>query len=470
MDIAARAGVSQPTVSFVLNGQLNSRISAQTRDKVLAAAQDLGYIKRPRANGSMVNSTDGAEKVRSSRSLQEHNKESGTASVSADMSTKKQNYVLESTVSEEDGAGLNIALILDGAMVTNDHFICAIQAAIERSRELQVNLAIMSATLTAHSASERSLARDTSRQVMQELSGPHYDGVIIASSLTRELPENVVINNKPLVYLNCVPATDSSALAVIPDDFNGAYSLAEKLVTHYTRPHIIAGDEWMKATMDRTRAIVCCYGQHSIPIRQCDITYTNWSFRACFNAVIDLLSTPAPAASTADAAGSTVSSDHSAAQTADAASTASAVGTMDTGCPGRRVVKERDQRPDILYCASDFLATAAYQAIYYLGLRIPEDIAVAGYDNQILSTELCPALTTVSLPYTDMGEMALDLICSRIKRQQSVPKKQSDTTAAAANTESNVTYTPLSLDTVLRTGEDTHVITVPGTVMLRSST
>jgi len=43
-DVAKRAGVSQPTVSLVLSRNANARVSAETRERVLEAARDLGYV------------------------------------------------------------------------------------------------------------------------------------------------------------------------------------------------------------------------------------------------------------------------------------------------------------------------------------------------------------------------------------------------------------------------------------------
>lgn len=43
-DVAKRAGVSQPTVSLVLSRNTNARVSPETRERVLAAARDLGYV------------------------------------------------------------------------------------------------------------------------------------------------------------------------------------------------------------------------------------------------------------------------------------------------------------------------------------------------------------------------------------------------------------------------------------------
>lgn len=45
-DVALKAGVSQSTVSFVLNSQEDMRISSETRSRVLSAVKELGYRRR----------------------------------------------------------------------------------------------------------------------------------------------------------------------------------------------------------------------------------------------------------------------------------------------------------------------------------------------------------------------------------------------------------------------------------------
>ncbi|MGE6232613.1 substrate-binding domain-containing protein [Aeromonas media] len=46
--------------------------------------------------------------------------------------------------------------------------------------------------------------------------------------------------------------------------------------------------------------------------------------------------------------------------------------------------------PDAVFCCSDYMTQGCYQAIAEAGLRIPEDILVAGHDNQMLANEMVP--------------------------------------------------------------------------------
>ena len=68
-----------------------------------------------------------------------------------------------------------------------------------------------------------------------------------------------------------------------------------------------------------------------------------------------------------------------------------------------------DGRPqfDILICGNDRIAFCAYQLLLGRGLKIPDDVAVLGYDNMIGIAELfIPPLTTVQLPYYEIGRRA----------------------------------------------------------------
>ena len=67
--------------------------------------------------------------------------------------------------------------------------------------------------------------------------------------------------------------------------------------------------------------------------------------------------------------------------------------------------------PTAIFCANDRTAWGAYQAAAELHLSIPGDVSIVGFDNQeTLAPHLRPGLTTLELPFVEMGRRAVDLI------------------------------------------------------------
>ncbi|MGW2632447.1 LacI family DNA-binding transcriptional regulator [Streptomyces chattanoogensis] len=64
-------------------------------------------------------------------------------------------------------------------------------------------------------------------------------------------------------------------------------------------------------------------------------------------------------------------------------------------------------RPTALLCDDDIIAAGACKAVRRLGLRVPEDISVAGFDDLALSVAVEPELTTVRLPAEEFGEAGM---------------------------------------------------------------
>jgi LacI family transcriptional regulator len=71
----------------------------------------------------------------------------------------------------------------------------------------------------------------------------------------------------------------------------------------------------------------------------------------------------------------------------------------------------RDREIDGLFCANDRIAMGAYEAAREFSLRIPEDLSIVGFDNQeIIARSLRPALSSVALPFREMGERGAELL------------------------------------------------------------
>lgn len=74
----------------------------------------------------------------------------------------------------------------------------------------------------------------------------------------------------------------------------------------------------------------------------------------------------------------------------------------------------RDPRPTAIFAANDMVALGVLAAADDLGLRVPEDLSVVGYDNTQLSSLGCISLTSVDQPRRAMGRSAAALLSDRI--------------------------------------------------------
>ena len=71
--------------------------------------------------------------------------------------------------------------------------------------------------------------------------------------------------------------------------------------------------------------------------------------------------------------------------------------------------------PDAFICANDFIAIDVIKALKHNNLSIPNDVLVCGFDDSAESKIIEPHLTTVYIPSFEMGDIAADLLLSRIE-------------------------------------------------------
>ncbi len=74
--------------------------------------------------------------------------------------------------------------------------------------------------------------------------------------------------------------------------------------------------------------------------------------------------------------------------------------------------------PTAIVCSSDVLAIGAIRAVKDAGLRVPDDVAVAGFDDFEFSEYTDPALTTVRVPGFEMGQVAARLLLTVLAGEQ----------------------------------------------------
>lgn len=79
-------------------------------------------------------------------------------------------------------------------------------------------------------------------------------------------------------------------------------------------------------------------------------------------------------------------------------------------------------KPDAVFVASDTMAEGALRALHEAGLRVPQDIAVVGYDDMPNAARLSPPLTTIRQPTQRMGALAVNALIDIIQNP-SAPKR-----------------------------------------------
>ncbi len=79
-----------------------------------------------------------------------------------------------------------------------------------------------------------------------------------------------------------------------------------------------------------------------------------------------------------------------------------------------------DQGVDAIFSSSDIMALGIYEALQQTGCRIPDDVAVVGFDDLPTATRLDPPLTTIRQPLRDKGAVATGLLLDAVERKSHV--------------------------------------------------
>jgi LacI family transcriptional regulator len=295
-DVGRAAGVSPTTVSLVLNGR-DTKISSATRERVLAAVQDLDYRPNRAAQGLRL----------------------GTTSTIG---------FLTDEIAIEPFSGPMIAGIHDLAWE-------------RRSLLLMVN--------TTRNPSRL-------RAAVDDLLDRRVDGLLFAAMGTRQVDFPPVPPSTPTLLVNAFTA-DGQLPAILPDEIAGGRAAVEHVLSlGHRRIGFIAGREGAWATKMRIQGFREGLEAAGLDPSRSPIHLGNYR--------------------------------------------------IDSGYEITWKVMREKKPPTALLLGNDQMAAGAYIALARLGLRIPDDVAVVGYDDEPLAADLSPALTTVRIPFYEMGRIA----------------------------------------------------------------
>jgi DNA-binding LacI/PurR family transcriptional regulator len=97
--------------------------------------------------------------------------------------------------------------------------------------------------------------------------------------------------------------------------------------------------------------------------------------------------------------------------------------TEDGGYRAARSLLRRDARPTAIFAPNDLVATGALSAADELGMTVPADLSIVGYDNTHLAAIRHISLTSVDQPRRDMGRVAAELLTARIGEPYRHPRQ-----------------------------------------------
>jgi LacI family transcriptional regulator len=204
---------------------------------------------------------------------------------------------------------------------------------------------------------------DRERDAAKEFRRRRVDGLIYAAVAVRELAQIPDVG-LPTVLANCFVADDRLP-AIIPDDKQAGIDAAEFLIgVGHRRIAMITGDDaiagpWRRQGFeDRLAEDGCQTKIFRLP--------DQWTIDAGYHAA-------------------------------------------------SRLLGDRRRAPTAVFCVNDRVAAGALLAAARLGLAVPGDVSILGFDDQEeLAPNLVPALTTFALPHRSMGEAAVDLLLARL--------------------------------------------------------
>ena len=306
-DVAKAAGVSQSSVSMVLNNVTGARLSAETRAKVLSKAVELGY-RLPRRDSLPTDLADGPP---------------------------RKNVI--GYLVDEISTSPHPVVSVDGARDAAWQHGCVVNVLVTRSNADQEAAAI--AALQAN---------------------PALLGVIYSTIFTRPVEVPASLLALPTVLLNC--HDDAHKLpAIVPGEVAGGHTATEYLISQgHTRIGFINGEPWMEAAQDRFKGYRRALATADLPFDARLVRDGDWMSSTGFEGTLSLMQEPRP--------------------------------------------------PTAIFCANDLMALGAMEALKQLGLRVPEDVSVMGYDDQEISRHTHPPLTTLVLPNYEMGQAAVEAL------------------------------------------------------------
>ncbi|MAN75780.1 MAG: LacI family transcriptional regulator [Rhizobiales bacterium] len=189
-------------------------------------------------------------------------------------------------------------------------------------------------------------------------------GVLYGTILTRRVQVPPLLASRRLVLVNCYD-DERKFHSVLPGDLIGGRTATEHLLAMGRRRiGFINGQDGVVAARDRLKGYKQALASNDIPFDPALVRPGNWEPSAGYEMTHELM--------------------------------------------------KLDNRPDAIFCANDLTALGCFDALKELGLVVPDDVAVIGFDDREIAQYLHPPLSTLVLPLYEMGRSAAEILLDTV--------------------------------------------------------
>ncbi|GAB3873848.1 LacI family DNA-binding transcriptional regulator [Hymenobacter segetis] len=210
----------------------------------------------------------------------------------------------------------------------------------------------------------------------QRLLNSQVDGLIVSlSSATSNVDHmrRLMTRGVPLVLFDRV-ATDLDATKVVLDNHDGAMQAVNHLFEQGCRRiAYLAGPPSFSISNQRKDGYLAALRQHGLPVNEDLIIHCEFDQAHAYRATEQLLAS--------------------------------------------------GQQPDAIFTVSDRLAIGALLALRHRGQRVPEDVALVGFNDEPVASLLTPTLSSVSQPAFEMGKVAAQLFLEQLNSESILPPR-----------------------------------------------
>ncbi len=217
---------------------------------------------------------------------------------------------------------------------------------------------------------------NSERVAIEKLAGTGADGVILPPPLcdSEEALKAVANAGIPAVVVATGrPAPAFTAVSI--NDFEAAHTMTRRLIAlGHTRIGFIMGHPNQTASEQRYKGFVAGMEEAGLDVNPSAVAQGYFTYRSGLEAAERLLKGP--------------------------------------------------RKPTAIFASNDDMAAATIAVAHRMGLDVPRDLSIAGFDDTPLATTVWPALTTVRQPIAEMAREAVKLLLDQIRRKRAGAEQQ----------------------------------------------